>query len=83
MDYETIDKDMSSWIVSCTELTNRTRFYLNNDGTATDILSRAKRFRYYEQAMVAAIDARGEKAWAGFEWEAMSVPEAQWREMTS
>ena len=74
MDYEAIDRDMSSWLVTSTR--NNTRFFLTDDGVATDILSRARRYRWYDIAEEAATRANDEYAWQGFDWFAMSVPEA-------
>ena len=74
MDYEAIDKDMSSWVVTTTRLT--VRFYLGEHGLGTDILSHATRYRYHDLADQAAKSANLEYAWKGFTWEPMSVPEA-------
>lgn len=74
MDYNAIDRDMSSWVVSCVR--NGTRFYLTEQKVASDILSRAARFRYNVIAAKVADLERDEKAWEGFDWQAMSVPEA-------
>ena len=74
MDCEAIDKDMSSYVVTCRKLT--TRIFLTDDGLGTDILSRASRYRYLDQAENTAKAARTEYAWKGFNWQPMSVPEA-------
>lgn len=74
MDYEAIDRDMSSWTVSCVK--RGTRFYLTDTGVATDILSRANRWRWRDEAGVAADFARQERAWSGFRWRAFSVAQA-------
>lgn len=74
MDYEATDRYMSSWVVTCTK--NETRFFLTDDGLASDILSRAAIYRWADKAEQAAIEANAEKAWDGFLWEEISVPEA-------
>jgi len=80
MDYEATDRLMSSWHVSC--LHNGTRFYLTDDGVASDIRSNAAVFRYLDRAEFAARKARMERSksgaysWIGFDWGAFSVAEA-------
>jgi hypothetical protein len=66
-DYEAIDRYMSSWAVSCVR--NGTRFYLTDEGLASDLPRRAAVYRWEDQAMRAAADAKAEKAWRGFAWE--------------
>lgn len=73
MDYEAIDRHMSSWIVTCVK--NRTRFYLTDDGVASDILSRARVFRWNEDAAREARASREEIPWSGFAWSASRVAE--------
>lgn len=72
-DYEAIDRDMSSWVVSAKK--KRTFFYLTGEGLATDALSRAARYRWADQADAAANIATQDPAWSGFRWIAASVPE--------
>lgn len=74
MNFESIDRDMSSWVLSAKK--RKTRFFLTSDGLATDILSNAARFRYRDQALMAAAKAHMEPAWEGFFWSPMSVPQA-------
>ena len=73
MDTETIDREMSSWMVSC--IKNGTRFYLTGEGIGTDIRSRGAIYRYLDRAEIIALLARTEEAWRGFDWRATSVPE--------
>lgn len=75
MDYEAIDQDMSSWVVS-TFYKGWTRFYLTDEGLGTDILSRAQRYRWIDQAEEAAHAAKQEYAWHGFDWAPRSVAES-------
>lgn len=75
MDYEAIDREMSRWLVSCEK--NGTRFYLTDEGTASDILSRARRYRDIAAAEVSADGARLERAWSGFDWQAISRASAR------
>ena len=75
MDCEAIDKDMSSWVV--TQTLRNTRFFISQDGYYTDILSRAKRFRYLDLAEMAAqaeIDSSQHGDWRM--WRPISVAEA-------
>ena len=75
MDYESIDREMSTWLVSCKMGT--TRFFLTPEETATDILSRAARFRWFDQANDAAGIQREASAWqGGFDWQPISRPAA-------
>lgn len=74
MDYEAIDRDMSSYVVTCKLKT--TWFYLTPEGLATDILGNAQRYRWQDQAEKTAKVAREDVGWAGFDWEPISVPEA-------
>lgn len=69
MDYEAFDRDAVQYLASCVH--NGTRFYLTDCACATDIQSRARRFRDYNDADNAAWDARREDAWRGFEWTAV------------
>jgi hypothetical protein len=73
MDFEAIDREMSCWVV--TNLRDGTRFYIadNESETATDIWSRAKRFRWHDQAQRAASEAN-RSMFSG--WAAISVPQA-------
>lgn len=71
MDYEAIDKDMSSYVISCRLRT--TTLFLTDEGVATDILGRARRRQRLARAGDAAIQAMREKAWRGFEWSARRV----------
>lgn len=72
--FESIDRDMSSYVVACQK--KSTLFFLTDEGLATDILSRAKRHRWEDKAVEAAESACAEYSWSGFDWQAMSVPEA-------
>lgn len=77
MDYEAIDKEMSSFVVtSRTDMVTR-RFYLTDEGLATDITSRARRFRYEDQAQKVADIENEDPAWGKgrFDWKVISVPE--------
>ncbi len=74
MNYEAIDRDMSSWVISARK--NGTLFFLTDEGLATDLLSRACRYRWEDRALDAAIDAQREEAWQGFSWTPMRVPQA-------
>lgn len=49
---------------------NKTRFYLTNEGMASDIQDRAQRFNYTYDAQASADNARREIAWKGFDWRA-------------
>lgn len=73
MDYDAIDRDMSSWVVTC--IKNGTRFWIadNEAETATDIWSRARRYRYFDLAESAMNTANAEMLG---DWVTMSVPEA-------
>lgn len=64
---------MSSWLVAASH--NGTRFYIadNESETATDILARAKRFRWADEADAAA--KRAEKEIASFGWASVRVAE--------
>jgi hypothetical protein len=73
MDYEAIDRDMSSYVVTSKKQT--TRFFLTDEGLATDIPSRAKRFRWLDLAEKAADEANHDPGWRGFKWKPMSVAE--------
>ena len=74
MDHEAIDREMSSWLISCVK--NGTRFYLTGEGIGTDIRSRAAVYRYLDKAETIALLARTEEAWRGFDWRATSIPES-------
>ena len=74
MDYEAIDREMSLWVVTCVH--NERRFFLANDFCATDILSRAQRFRDESRARDIADIERKDEAWHGqFDWQPMSRAE--------
>ena len=68
--YEAIDRDMSSWTLACTH--NGVRFFLSEDAAYTDLLSRARRFRWRDEAEAVAL----EHSEPGFRLEPMSVPAA-------
>ena len=74
MDFEAIDRDMSCWVV--TTMHQGVRFYIsdNEAETATDILSNAKRYRFWDQAKEAA--ERAERELTSWFWEPKSVPAA-------
>lgn len=74
MDYEAIDRNMSSWVVNAYK--NQTRFYLTEYGLASDILSHAKRYRWQDEAEAAAQLSRQEYVWQGFDWQPRSVAES-------
>lgn len=69
--FESTDRDMSSWVLTCEH--NGTRFFVNDEGTYTDMLSRARRFRWADQAEACASEMNAEP---GFALEPMGVPEA-------
>lgn len=72
MDYEAMDKQMSSWVVTGT-LYN-TRFYLTSDGLFSDILSHARLFRWRDQAET---QAQAEQTYeCHWTWHVLSYPEA-------
>ncbi len=76
MDYEAIDREFSSYLVTCG--LGKARFYLTPERTATDMIERADRFRYHDEAEVVASEQRAERAWAGyFDWQPVSVPAAK------
>ncbi len=75
MDYEATDRFMSSWVVSCT--LNGTRFYLTDERLASDMLSRAKVYRWEDEAAEAATSSLLEAAWGpAFTWRPLRVAEA-------
>jgi hypothetical protein len=74
MDYDAIDREMSSWIVTCVK--NATRFYLTPENCATDIRGRANLYRWENQAANAVDAANSEYSWQGFHWYAMPLAEA-------
>ena len=74
MDYEAIDREMSSYVVSTVK--NGTRFYLTDDGVASDRLSNARHVRWEEHAWEVARSANQEYAWHGFTWEPLNYPAA-------
>lgn len=78
MDYEAIDRDMSSWVVSCVKET--TRFYITDGDLATDIPSHARRYRWLDQAEKAAAQASKEFSVgaSGMDWEPVRVA-SMWR----
>lgn len=80
-DYESIDRDMSCWLLTTTHM--GTTFYLsdNESGTATDILANAKRYRYQDQAAAEAKAIEADWGWPWF-WEPIMVPEAMARRHT-
>jgi hypothetical protein len=75
MDYEATDREMSQWLVVA--LKNGTRFFLTDGGNATDMLVRARRFRYFDWAHDAAKRASAEYAWRGFDWQPLMRAEVE------
>jgi len=75
MDYEAIDRDMSSYVIACEY--NGVRFYIGNNGLGTDMLTLARRYRWRDQAEVAVQEAQTDRAWIGFRWQVISVPAAK------
>jgi len=75
MDYDSIDREMSTWVVTCQR--NGTRFYLSDgDGTpATDMLRNARQFRWEDIAESAAQRANDEAGFA-FGWSPMRYAQA-------
>lgn len=80
MDYDSTDRYMSSWVVSCVH--NGTRFYLTDDGMASDRLDRAYTARWEDTAYRTAESAKDERhaadgspVWAGFDWQPVRVAE--------
>jgi hypothetical protein len=55
-----------AWVVEAEK--GGTIFWLTVEGTATDLLEKAKRFDTRELANAAALEARKMKAWEGFKW---------------
>ena len=51
-----------------TTIKNSTRFYLTEEGLATDIQNRARQFVWSYDAQVIANVANSEYAWEGFRW---------------
>lgn len=68
--WESIDRDMSSWVLTCVH--NGIRFYLSDSGTYTDRFENARRYRWVD---LAEADA-SEHAEVGFKLRAMTVPAA-------
>jgi len=66
--FEDIDLDMSSWLVIWRHPSSLL-FYLDHEGFITSILSRAKRFRHFDEAERIARER-------GSTWVPISVPEA-------
>lgn len=73
MNYEAIDREMSSWLISC--VTNGTRFYLTDEDVGTDLPGRATRHRWLDDAQAHAADQRKQRAWKGFDWQPISCAE--------
>ena len=73
MDYQEIDREMSSFVVICKR--GKTLFFVsdNPSESATDIWDNARRYRYEDRAGEAMARARSEFAWP---WYVVSVPEA-------
>lgn len=44
-----------------------------DENLSTDMLARARRFRWEDQAQEAALQARDEYAWRGFNWQPRRV----------
>jgi len=76
-DYESIDRYMSGWFISCVK--DGTRFYMTAPGTATDMLTRAAWFRWGDDAERTAAMMRED--WAalpygsGFDWQPIAAAE--------
>jgi hypothetical protein len=51
-----------------TTIKNGTRFFITDDGLATDILERARQFIWSYDAQIVANVANCERAWTGFHW---------------
>lgn len=68
--WEDTDRYASTAVVTAT--LNGTRVYLNEEGTATDIKSRAKLFRDYADASIRARRENADGTWWGYmgKWEA-------------
>ena len=69
MDYEAFDRDAVQYLVSC--VLNGTRFYLTDEGLATDIQKRARRFRCYNDADEHAHAEKRDPGWGRFKWTAV------------
>ena len=54
---------------------NGTRFYLTEDGYASDIRSRAQVYRWEDQAEAVAAAACSEQGWQGFCWTPIRTAE--------
>lgn len=74
MDYEAIDRNMSSYALTCQK--GSTRFFLSTSNTATDIWDRAAIFRWQDEAQKCADVQNAQVAWRGFDWTVISVPAA-------
>ena len=66
-EYRDMDRDAGGpWLVTCKR--HGTRFFINQSGSGTDILSRARYYRSREEAEDAARKERADPVWHGFEW---------------
>ena len=75
MDYDSIDREMSRWLVSCTK--GSTRFFLTSGRLCTDRLERAARFLNRDDALAVAAEERQAPVWRGlFAWEPVTRPSA-------
>jgi hypothetical protein len=68
-------QDGESWVV--TAIVNKTRFFLTDEGHATDRLSRARIVRYLDNAQTLAASENNSTAWGvAFDWAPMALPAA-------
>ena len=79
MNYESEDRLASSYV--CTSVLNGVRFYLTEDGLYSDMLKRARIFRWHDEAMYAGIAATSDHARTGgagsCHWEPILYIEAR------
>ena len=73
MDFEAIDKDMSSWVVAGKA---RSTILFATDIGLTDMLPRAQRFRWMDEAQSVANALNADRFCAGFNFEPVTVPAA-------
>ena len=74
MDYTAIDHEASSFVLTARK--SGTRFFVSEEGLATDIPGNARRFRYLDHAEGEALEANNDNRWTGFTWSVVTVPGA-------
>lgn len=73
MNYESIDRDMSCWVLWSRRAGTLLYISDNASETATDILANARRYRWRDQAEAVAIEMGRQFGWP---WKPASVPAA-------